>query len=211
MLNWLFAWYNFPFLIALGLGLVFALLQIVGGFGDSDSDADMDADADGDVDADGDADGDFFGNVLDGLGVGKVPLMFILVSFLCMFGLVGLLLNTIVAQNFTYASIAFLIVLILSFMLAFVITGRTSRLFAKLAPDTSTAVGFEQLVGRVGRVSSNSLSTTYGRVEVRDQFGSLQTVYAVVQGGDSLPEHTEVALLEYDQTRRCYIAKQMRD
>ena len=66
-------------LIGLGLSLVFAVFQIVGGFGDSD--------------ADGDGDGD--GDALSILGVGKVPLMFVLVGFLGVFGLSGLLFNVI--------------------------------------------------------------------------------------------------------------------
>lgn len=78
-MNFLLRWYNTPFLIGLGLSLVFAVFQIVGGFGDSDADAD------------GDGDGD----ALSILGVGKVPLMFVLVGFLGVFGLSGLLFNVI--------------------------------------------------------------------------------------------------------------------
>lgn len=191
-------WYNLPFLISLGLGLVFAVLQIVGGFGDHDSDADIDSDGH-----------DFFDGALDTLGVGKVPLMFILVSFLSLFGLIGLLLNAVAFQfDSVYPSWFFAVVLVLSLPLAFVGTSRTSRLFAKLAPENSLIVGFEQLVGRVGRVSSPTISVTYGRVEVRDLHGTVHTVFAQLATGEPLPTNTEVALVEYDQAKRCFIAKQ---
>lgn len=193
-------WYNLPFLLSLGLGLVFAVLQIVGGFGDHDSDADIDSDGHGMFDA-----------ALDTLGVGKVPLMFILVSFLSLFGLIGLLLNAVAVQvGSGYQSWFFGLILVLSLLLAFLGTSRTSRIFAKLAPESTNAIGFEQLVGRVGRVSSPTISMTYGRVEVRDPHGLLHTVFAQLATGEPLPINTEVALVEYDSTKRCFIAKQFR-
>jgi membrane protein implicated in regulation of membrane protease activity len=207
-MNFLFTWYNIPFLVSLGLSLLFALLQLVGGFGDSDSDVDVDADVDVDVDAD--ADGDFFGDALGFLGIGKVPVMLVLTGFLGVFGLSGLLINTTISQAFNgYSGLAFAAAALGSLICAFMLTGRISRGFARLAPDSSLAVGFEQLVGRIGTVSSPQVSETYGRVTVRDQHGGTHTVYAVLNGGDPLPERSEVALLAYDQARRCFIVKPM--
>jgi membrane protein implicated in regulation of membrane protease activity len=206
-MNFLFTWYNIPFLVSLGLSLVFALLQLVGGFGDGDSDVDVDADADVDVDVEG----DFFGDALGFLGIGKVPVMLVLMGFLGVFGLSGLLINTIISQSFNgYAGIAFAAAALGSLICAFMLTGRISRGFARLAPDSSLAVGFEQLVGRIGTVSSPQVSETYGRVTVRDQHGGTHTVYAVLNGGEPLPERSEVALLAYDEARRCFVVKPMK-
>lgn len=212
-MNFLFTWYNIPFLVSLGLSLLFALLQLVGGFGDSDSDVDVDADVDidADVDADVDADGDFFGDALGLLGIGKVPVMLVLMSFLAVFGLSGLLINATISQAFSgYSGLGFAAAALGSLFLAVILTGRISRGFARLAPDTSLAVGFEQLVGRIGTVSSPQVSETYGRVTVRDQHGGTHTVYAVLNSGDPVPERSEVALLSYDEAKRCFIVKPMK-
>ena len=201
-MNFLLTWYNTPFLISLGLSLLFAVFQIVGGFGDSD------ADADGDVEVDGDA--DFFGDALSILGVGKVPLMFVLVGFLGVFGLSGLLFNVLINQFIaTYNSLFLLIAIVASVVLAFFLTGRISNGFARLTPDNTQAVGFEQLVGRVGVVSSASVSPTYRRVMVRDHHGGTHTVYAILTDGEPIPERSEVALVSYDQARRCFIVRAM--
>jgi hypothetical protein len=201
-MNFLLEAYNVPFLFALGGCVVFALLQIVGGFGDADGDMDIDADADIDFS------GDFMDDMLSILGVGRVPMMLIIMTFLGTFGLIGLLLNTINRQtiaNFSALSISG--ALLGSLLLAFFITGRISRGIAKLIPDNSAAVSFEQLVGRIGTVSSPSVSTTYGRVQVRDIHGTNHTVYAMLAAGEPIPERSEVALLSYDTARRCYIVK----
>lgn len=60
--DYLVAWPNVPFTIAVGATLLFAAVQASGLMGllggDADGDADADADVDGDVDADADVDGD---------------------------------------------------------------------------------------------------------------------------------------------------------
>jgi hypothetical protein len=90
-------------------------------------------------------------------------------------------------------------------LIGLLLTGRISRLLAHMAPASSTAVGFEQLVGRVGIVVSPSVSPTYGRVQVKDGFGTLHTVFAVIEDGEPLPERSEVALLAYDALRRYFV------
>ncbi len=97
--------------------------------------------------------------------------------------------------------------LLAGLLLGLWLTSRLGRLFAKLAPNSSTAVSFEQLVGRAGVVVSTNVSPTYGRVQVKDGFGSLHTVFAVIEKGQPLPEHSEVALLAYDAAQRRFIVR----
>ena len=116
----IFAWYNLPFTIMLMLCGLFAMLQLIGLGDDSDSDldADFDADIDADLDLDFDADADFdadFDTDLDAdadldvdadglpdllsvlafLGVGKAPLMVVLVVLLGSMAVIGWTLNTV--------------------------------------------------------------------------------------------------------------------
>lgn len=123
-LSSLLAWANAPFTVALGVAIVFALLQMTGLLGllagggdhdgdhdvdadhdidaDADADADADHDADGDADNDHDADGDHDADqpglgqqLLAGLGVGKVPLSIIWQTYAVAFGFTGIAANTV--------------------------------------------------------------------------------------------------------------------
>jgi membrane protein implicated in regulation of membrane protease activity len=226
--SFLLNWYNVPFLIALGGCLLFAVLQVIGGIGDSDADTDVsvESDAEVDVDADLDIDTDFEASAdlpaasgehalqssgpLAALGVGRLPLALVMMALLGCFGAIGLLANTLLAGALGgYAPLIFPIVLIVAGVLAFVLTGRISRLLGRAVAESSTAVGFEQLVGRVGTVSSASISSTYGRVSVRDSYGTTHTVYAVIERGEALPERSEVALVAYDAIQRRFLARPM--
>ncbi|PLS83303.1 MAG: hypothetical protein CYG59_01745 [Chloroflexi bacterium] len=197
--DFLFAWYNVPFVVALGSCLVLALLQMMGPFGDSD------ADADGDVDGSG-----WFEGALDAIGVGRAPLTIVLLAFCGSLGIVGLIINTLIANTLGhYPDIALWLALPTAFVLGLLLTGRLSTAFAQLAPERSSAIGFDQLVGRVGIVVSPAVSLTYGRVQVRDPFGSLHTVFAVIDRGDPVPERREVALVAYDDVRRCFVVRSL--
>lgn len=209
LLGFLWTWYNLPFLAALVCCLLCALLQLVGGFDDGDADLDG-ADLDG-ADLNG-VEGSVRGwlpdGVLSALGVGRVPLTFVLLALFGCFGLLGLLLNTLLLNTLgRYPGVALVPVLLGSLVLALLLTGRISALFARLAPDTSTAISFEQLVGRVGVVVSATVSPTYGRVLVRDNHGSTHTVFAVTSAEATIPERSEVALLAYDRPRRCFVVQ----
>ena len=221
-LSSLFAWYNLLFVVALGCSFLFALLQIVGGSGDGDADADIDAG--GDIDMDVDVDIDVEANAsaasinqggasspLALLGIGRVPLMLLLTAFTGSLGGAGLILNTALTNaDGNYPSLAFIPVLIVSLIIATVLLYPFSRFFGRLAPDISTAVRYEQLVGRAGVVVSHTVSTTYGRVAVRDKFGSLHTVFAVIKDGEALPDQSEVALVGYDQEQRHFTVRALR-
>ena len=144
------------------------------------------------------------------LGVGQVPLLLALMATLGSFGISGLLINTVLAQSLAaYPPLAIVGVLLASLVLGGLLGGRISRAMYALAPESEAAVSYEQLVGRLGTVISNGVSPTYGRVEVRDRFGSLHTVFAVVESGEPIPEHSEVALVSYDSKQRRFQVKQM--
>lgn len=211
-LDFLLAGYNLPFLLALGLALVLAALQIFGG--DTEGDADVDADADVDVDADADVDAAVGGNVglvggfLGFLGIGKVPLTIVLLVLFASFGLAGLVGNGALIDSFgTYPDHAFFAVLAGSGLVALLGTSIIGRGIARLAPRTSTAIRQEDLVGSIGTVVTPTVSPTYGRVQVRDKHGSLHTVYAVVEEDDPLPSQTDVALVSYDPQQRRFLVR----
>jgi len=219
----LFSWYNLPFSAAVGCCLLLAAIQLASGFGDNDADADADvhvgADADADVDADVHVDGHAGhaadhsgadGGLLDALGVGRVPLMIVLMALLGSLGAVGLLANSALGAAGLDPGALFLPVLAGALLLALPLTRGASAGLARLAPRSSTAIGFEQLVGRAGVVVSPSVSPSYGRVAVRDAHGTMHTVFAVVERDEPLPERSEVALLAYDAAQRRFVVRALR-
>jgi|HigsolmetaAR201D_1030396.scaffolds.fasta_scaffold10090_2 membrane protein implicated in regulation of membrane protease activity len=225
MFGFLLYWYNIPFIVALGCCVVLGLLQIVGGFGDTDVDADVGVDIDADVDIDAHVDADIgahaaqvvpgevakggpFASVLTAFGLGQTPLLLVLMVLLGSFSIIGLLANTMLVNIVgSYPSFWFFAILLLSFVLALWLTSRFGRMFNRISPNSSTAISFEQLVGRVGIVVSTQVSSTYGRVQVKDRFGSLHTVFAVIESGPHLPERSEVALVAYDAARRQFVVR----
>ena len=201
--NFLFSWYNAPFLVALGCCLLFAALQVMADFGDSDADGEADIEIDSDAPQG-------FGSVLAILGIGRLPLMLVLTALLGILGASGLIINALLIAIINLpAGIAIVISLLAALTIAFFGTGQVSRLLARLAGNTSTAIGFAQLVGRSGVVVSANVTQHYGRVAVRDSHGSIHTVFAITREGTELPAQSEVALLEYDEQQRRFLVREL--
>jgi hypothetical protein len=134
------------------------------------------------VDHAGEVDADF--DVLGWLGVGKVPVGVLLVSFLFLFGTTGVLVQHLAEALLAHplgAALAGLITAPPSLAL----NGLTARGLAKVLPhDTTTAVTLDTLLGR--RAKMQDMAAKPGlpaRAEVRDEFG--QTHYVMV-----LPQET---------------------
>lgn len=215
------AWYNLPFTIMFMLCGMLAVLQLIGLGGDGDADADIDADLDmdadldvdadadldADADADLDADGDFdLLSVLAFVGVGKAPLMVVLVILLGSMGIMGWTLNTLVQTLFgSYPAWSFGLILPLSFVIGGLISSRVARLIGRALPSinttATTAVG---LIGRRGTVISPHVDGHYGLVRVRDQGGTLINVFAITPDDEPIARQSEVALVEYDVEKKRY-------
>lgn len=98
---------------------------------------------------------------LSWLGVGHVPLLVLLVAFLCAFGMIGLVGQQL-ATSLTGAALPALIAVPAAFVAALPVTGLLARLLARIMPrDETTAYELEDLVGRpatitVGRAAAGS-------------------------------------------------------
>ena len=227
MLNetWTFisAWYNLPFTLLLMSCIFLALLQLIGLGGDGDSDADLDsdldldadADLDGDLDVDGDADGNFdpsggdISNVLSALaflGVGKAPLMVVLLLLFGSIGLLGWGFNSLIQNSLgNYPSLAFALVLPLSLVLGGFFSSRATRFVGRaLPPISTTASHAAALVGRRGTVISPAVDQKYGLVRLRDGGGTLINIFATTDN-NPIQRDQEVILLAYDKEKKQYI------
>lgn len=200
-LSSLLAWANAPFTVALGVAIVFALLQMTGllgllaGGGDHEGDADHEVDADGDADTDVDADADAGADadgdhdaegdaghaghagmgtqLLAGLGIGKVPLSIIWQTYAVSFGFVGIAANTLYAgQRGALPTTNLLWTLPLSMVLGYLSTRLLARGVGRLISDPKQeATTRKQLVGHTGVVISSKIDGEFGEVRIHDKTG----------------------------------------
>ena len=204
----LLTWASVPYVVSIGVAVLFAILQATGLLGllagGDDHDGDADGDADGD-DADGDHDHDAQGfSVLADLGVGKVPLSILWQTFAFAFGFAG------VAANVFYLSYAHALplwTLALSLPLALVfgyaVTRQVGRIVARVVADPAQeATSRAGLVGQTGVVISSKVNAEFGEVRIRDRSGHVVRVACRVRVDDNIvPEHAEVVVVEYDREK----------
>lgn len=198
----LFADYNLPFAIALGVMLLLGLLQVIG-LGDWDVVGDVELDVD--LDADLDFDGDFAdptsaslgGAILSLLGLGKVPFFIWLMTFLLLFAVTGIALQGFAAEltgSALYTWLAALIAGGATIPLTAVIVRPLGRLLPK---DETSAVGLGSLVGRRGTITEGKAAKgSPARARVRDHHG--QAHYVMVEPHEDasvIPAGDEVLLV----------------
>jgi membrane protein implicated in regulation of membrane protease activity len=229
-LSSLFVWANVPFTIALGVAVVFALLQATGvlgllaGGGDHDSDADHDGsadahhdmdhdgghdgghDADHDADHDGhhDADHGVGHQILVDLGVGRVPMSILWQTFAASFAFAGIATNAVYlsrAGALPTHSLAWTLPTALVF--AYLVTRGVSRVIGRLVSDPKQeATSRKQLVGQAGVVISSRVSDEFGEVRLRDKTGHVLRIICRTRPGEkTIPEGREVVIVEHDKER----------
>jgi membrane protein implicated in regulation of membrane protease activity len=157
---------NIPFAVALGIALLFALLQASGvlallAAGGEGHGADQHVDA-----------GDH-GHAHDRLGLGKLPFSLLWQTFLVVFGAAGLALN---ARYFDVPGGAPLVALAwtvpLSILAAYLAVALLARLLGPVfAPREQEATSRGELVGQVGVVISSKLDEEFGEIRIRDKTG----------------------------------------
>ena len=178
--EFLTAWYNVPFLIPLVFVFFLAILQLIGigmeslDFGGGDADLDIDADVDVDIDVDAEPDVDidigdagapgFFISVLGFLNVGRVPLMIILITWFASWGVAGLICNRLIGGRTIQIIPPLVAVSLVSALIVSVISTKYfAALLARIFPQSEPATNERDLIGRVARVTSGSVTSAFGR------------------------------------------------
>lgn len=184
MLGFLAASENVAFVSALLLMGLIGLVQLVG-FG---LDGDL---ADG---PDGDAGG--WGALLSWLGVGRLPLLMLLVVFLCLFGVVGLIGQQL-AHDLFGGLVSPWLAAPGAAVMALPLTGLAARGLARVLPsDHSTAIELDWLTGRHARIlTGRATSGSPARAQVEDHHGQLHYVMVEPANGGQVLEEGETVLL----------------
>jgi membrane protein implicated in regulation of membrane protease activity len=228
-LSSLLAWANAPFTVALGVAIVFALLQMTGLLGllagggdhegdadhevdgdaaadagaDAEADADADADAEGDHDAEGDASHPGVGaQLLAGLGIGRVPLSIIWQTYAVSFGFAGIAANTLYAgQRAALPAANLLWTMPLALVFGYATTRVLARGVARLISDPEQeATTRKQLVGHTGVVISTKIDAEFGEIRVQDKTGHVVRIVCRTRDTTrAIPEGREVVIVEHER------------
>ncbi|WP_164118263.1 YqiJ family protein [Sphingorhabdus sp. Alg239-R122] len=185
---------NLIFTGALLLMIALGVLQAIG-LGDLSPDLDVDLDIDMDMDADFDASGPADG-LLAMLGLGRLPLMMLLVLFLALFGMIGLAGQQFI-ENLTGALLSPWLAAPIAAVTALPLTGLLSRPLSRIIPqDETTAVNVGSLIGRFAVIQTGRAQTgSPARAKVTDVHGHHH--YIMVEpdnAGQILNEGEEVLL-----------------
>ena len=156
---------NLPFSVALLLMLMIGAVEALG-LGASAAHLDIDSDLDGG------------GDLLGWLGVGRVPLLMLLVLFLAFFGLVGLAI-----QQFA-GPLTLWIAAPAAAAAALPLTGLGARGLGRIMPgDETTAISLDSLIGRRGTITIGTARRgSPAQARVRDMYG--QVHYVMVEPYD---------------------------
>jgi hypothetical protein len=184
---------NVPFFAALLLMLLIGAVEAIGLGGGAVLGDGIDADAD----LDGHA------SLLNWLNVGKLPLLMLIVVFLFSFGLVGLILQQLIAGMFGRPGPWWLAVP-LAVAAALPFTRLFGRVVAKILPtDETTAVSRESLVGRWATIVTGKAEVgSAAQARVRDVHG--QTHYVMIEpddAGEAFEEGSQVIIVRHAGAR----------
>jgi membrane protein implicated in regulation of membrane protease activity len=207
LLSWL-AWANVPFLSVLAIAVLFAALQATGiigvlAGGDHDGDHDADADSDADADGDSDADAEHEGFSVAGLlGVGRVPLTFVMQSFAITLGITGLSAHMLAYGFVAPPARALLWSLPVSLTVAFTLTSLVARAAAKIfSSEGQEASRRAQLVGSSGVVISSKVDREFGEVRLSAPGGVTIRVIVTTEDDTPIAEGREIVVTDYDRDR----------
>lgn len=219
----LLEWQNLPFVLPFIAAIGYLLLFAMGAAPDHDHDVDMDVDADADADVDHGIEhaiGHDHGHehephstslaakFMGILGLGKVPLSLLMMSFCFIWGFSGWLSNMILSPILRFPVIYFWISGTVAVVSSVVLTGALARGLSKIMPSTETyGVKEADLVGRVAEVRYPVTSMS-GTACLYDDQKSFQEVQCRVGANDEkIPSGARVVLMRYDEEEKFFIAR----
>ena len=182
---------------------------------DHDVDHGLDQAADHDVDhhLDHEAHADSVGalSVLAFIGLGKAPLLVVLLILFGAIGILGWSMNYAVQRALgAYPDVAFAAVLPLAVVAGSLVSSRTARLIGRaLPPISTTATRAQAFVGKRGTVISPFVDGAYGQVHVRDSGGTLISVFAVTEAEAPIGRGSDVVLVSYNPEKKLYTATRL--
>lgn len=193
----LLEWWNLIFLLPAVIAVLYILLLAFGGLPLHDVGLHVDVHDGGDHD------------LLDLLGLGRVPLSLILISFCLFWGLFGWFSVKALSAIWPEPRVFFWPALLIALLGAGGMTRLMAAVVGRLIPrSTYESTGARDLVGRLAE-TRYAVSAAAGTVQVYDRHGTLHEVPARVLPGESpIPAGVRVILWRYDDTAGLYLVTQ---
>lgn len=142
------------------------------------------------------------------LGIGRVPISIIVMSFCLIWGFTGWASNLLLQDALKSPLIFVWISLGVALFASITLTGLLSRLYARFLPTTETyAVPREALVGRTADVI-HAVTQQGGTARLRDQYGNLRDIPCRVDESETgvMAGH-KVILMRFDSALGSFIVK----
>lgn len=207
----LLQWQNLVFLLP-GVASIFYLvvLSITGVGGDADHDVCVEQDVDTDVDQDmgaehshdfgheGDMDQSVFVKMMSFLGIGRVPLSIIILTFCILWAFLGWASNLWLSRLGLPAFMYFWMSLAIAFFGSAFLTKAIASIVHRWMPNTETYVTRKtDLVGKTG-ITKYPVTEGEGYALVTDNYGgSLEVSCRIERGQEIIPSGTKVVLKHY--------------
>lgn len=184
MIDFLTASANAPFTVALLLMLMIGAVEALG-LGLGSVELDLDADGHG-----------LGGDFLDWLGVGRVPLLILLVVLLALFGILGIAIQQL-ASGLLGAPLSPWIAAPAALIASLPLTGSAAGGLARIMPrDETTAVPIESLLGKRGTITVGTARRgSPAQARVRDIHGQTHHVMVEPHDDDAAYAEGETVLL----------------
>ncbi len=133
--------------------------------------------------------------------------MVVVLIILMTIGLLGWFLNGLAVGILGFfPGLLLLVTFLVSLVVGTLITSRVTRFIGRaLPPISTTAMRVQALVGRSGTVISPFVDGRYGMVHLRDDGGTLISLFAVTEDEQPIARGESVILLSYDAAKRIYL------
>jgi hypothetical protein len=195
-----------PFAIAIGVVMALALLEAIFLFAGHALSGLVDSVLPDDIDGAAGAETSALGAALSFFGVGKVPVLVVLIVLLTLFGLAGFILQAFV-HGATGSYLPALVAVVPAALAGGYATRRVAIAIGKVMPNLETsAVSRDSFIGRSAVVTLGDIAVgSPGQAKLRDQHG--QVHYLLIepdQPGDTL--NTGQTVLIVGQRRHIFLA-----
>lgn len=212
----LVTWWNVPFLAALGFAIIMIAIIGVGGVGgDHDMDHDVSHDISHDTDTDHGMEHDHntagSHDLLSFIGIGRVPITIVIMTFCLIWGVSGIISNMIFLGKLSPA-VFICISVILAFVCSVFVTRYLSKGLARIF-QTETYKGYPiELLLNQDAIAQNHISQTFGSASVYDPYGVLREVDCrVLPGYPTIPASSPITLAEWNPEKRVFYVFSQRE
>lgn len=224
-MSYLLEWWNLIFILPFGFSFLILLLNMTGMFShgadaDVNHDVEIDAHHDFDHNIDHDIDHDinhagsalgehsFFYDIFSLIGIGKVPLSLIIMTFGFLWGFLGWASNLLLSSFIKSPSYFIWPSLAIAFTGSFLGTSVISKFIGKLLPSIETyATKSSDLIGKVGKAVLG-FTEEGGIVHIKDSRGNLiQVQCKLLDGQKPVEPGKEILIIKYDEEKKVYLGE----